>query len=58
LAADEAFTASSVREVLPIVAVDGRPLGAGRPGPVTRALQGAYRELVKKALPAAGPPAV
>jgi len=58
LAADEAFTASSVREILPIVAVDDRPLGAGTPGPMTRRLQGAYRELVETALPAAGPPAV
>jgi len=58
LTADEAFTASSVREILPIVAVDGRPLGGGRPGPLTRELQRAYRELVEMALPAAGPPAV
>ena len=30
-AADEAFTSSSVREVLPVVELDGRPIGA-RPG--------------------------
>ena len=58
LAAEEAFTASSVREILPIIAVDGRPLGTGTPGPVTRELQGAYRRWVETALPAAGPPAV
>ncbi len=56
-AADEAFTASSVREVLPVVQVDGHPVADGRPGPVTRRLQAAYRDLVEKALPAAGPPA-
>ena len=56
-AADEAFTASSVREILPIVRVDGRPVGDGRPGPVTRRVQAAFRDLVAKALPAAGPPA-
>ncbi len=56
-AADEAFTASSVREILPIVRVDGRPVGDGRPGPVTRRVQAAFRDLVEKALPAAGPPA-
>lgn len=56
-AADEAFTASSVREVLPVVRVDDRPVGDGAPGPVTRRLQAAYRDLVEKALPAAGPPA-
>jgi branched-chain amino acid aminotransferase len=47
LAAEEAFTASSVREILPIIAVDDRPLGAGRPGPLTRRLQEAYRRLVE-----------
>lgn len=41
-AADEAFTASSVREILPVVTVDGQAVGAGRPGPVTLRLQAAY----------------
>lgn len=56
-AADEAFTASSVREILPVVRADDRAVGAGAPGSVTRRLQAAYRDLVEKALPAAGPPA-
>jgi 4-amino-4-deoxychorismate lyase len=30
--ADEAFTSSSVREVMPVVELDGAPLGAGSPG--------------------------
>jgi 4-amino-4-deoxychorismate lyase len=42
-AADEAFTSSSVRELLPVVALDGRPLGDGRPGPAAAALQAALR---------------
>ncbi len=29
LAADEAFTSSSVRELMPVVELDGRPLGRG-----------------------------
>jgi branched-subunit amino acid aminotransferase/4-amino-4-deoxychorismate lyase len=37
--ADEAFTSSSVREVMPAVALDGEPIGDGRPGPAARALQ-------------------
>ncbi len=41
--ADEAFLTSTTREVLPIVTVDGRPIGSGRPGPVTRKLLDAYR---------------
>jgi 4-amino-4-deoxychorismate lyase len=43
--ADEAFTSSSIREVMPIVALDGREIGDGRPGEAARALQLALREL-------------
>ena len=39
-AADEAFTSSSVREVMPVVELDGRPLGRG---PVADELQRALR---------------
>jgi branched-chain amino acid aminotransferase len=41
--AEEAFITSSVREVVPIATLDGRPLGDGRPGPVTRQLLLAFR---------------
>ncbi len=34
-AADEAFLSSSVAGVLPVTRFDGRPIGAGRPGPRT-----------------------
>ena len=44
--ADEAFLTSSTREVQPLVAIDGRPVGAGRPGPVTGRLADAYSEMV------------
>ena len=44
-AADEAFTSSSVREVMPIVGLDGRPIGDGRPGPAAATLQAALRRL-------------
>jgi branched-subunit amino acid aminotransferase/4-amino-4-deoxychorismate lyase len=39
LGAEEAFTSSAVREVMPVVAVDGRRLGNGRPGEVAARLQ-------------------
>jgi branched-subunit amino acid aminotransferase/4-amino-4-deoxychorismate lyase len=42
-AADEAFTSSSIREVMPVVAIDGRPVGDGRPGPAAARLQAALR---------------
>ena len=41
--ADEAFTSSSVRELMPVVSVDERTVGAGRPGPAAAALQRALR---------------
>lgn len=37
--ADEAFLSSTVRGVVPLVAVDGKPIGGGAPGPLTRKVQ-------------------
>jgi 4-amino-4-deoxychorismate lyase len=42
-AADEAFTSSSVREVMPVVELDGSPVGSGAPGPTAQELQDALR---------------
>jgi 4-amino-4-deoxychorismate lyase len=42
-AAEEAFTSSSVREVMPVVELDGAPIGAGTPGPAAGELQAALR---------------
>jgi len=44
--ASEAFLTNSLRELVPLVAVDGRPIGGGRPGPLTLHLLDRYRELV------------
>lgn len=41
--ADEAFLTSSLREVLPVVRIDGRTIADGMPGPVTLRLLEAYR---------------
>jgi branched-subunit amino acid aminotransferase/4-amino-4-deoxychorismate lyase len=43
VAADEAFTTSSIREVMPVVCLDGQPVGDGRPGPAAARLQAALR---------------
>jgi branched-chain amino acid aminotransferase len=43
LGADEAFFTSSIRELVPIVKVDDRPVGTGAPGPVTTALLERFR---------------
>jgi branched-chain amino acid aminotransferase len=42
--ASEVFITSSIRELLPVVRVDDRPVGSGAPGPVARALHRAFRE--------------
>jgi branched-chain amino acid aminotransferase len=41
--ADEAFLTSTTREAVPIVQVDDRAIGSGKPGPVTLALLDGYR---------------
>jgi branched-subunit amino acid aminotransferase/4-amino-4-deoxychorismate lyase len=42
--AEEAFTSSSVREVMPMIELDGEPIGEGRPGAAAVRLQAALRE--------------
>lgn len=42
-AAEEAFTSSSVREVMPVVELDGVLVGGGSPGPAAQELQAALR---------------
>ena len=46
--ADEAFTSSSVREVMPVVALDGTPIGDGAPGRAVQTLQTELRRLATK----------
>jgi len=41
--ADEAFLTSTTREAVPIVNVDDRTIGSGRPGPVTKRLLEGFR---------------
>jgi len=48
LSADEAFLTATTREVVPVVRVDDRSIGTGRPGPVTRELHAAFRREVER----------
>lgn len=41
--AEEVFLAGTTAEVLGVVRIDGRPVGTGRPGPVTRRLLDLFR---------------
>ncbi len=40
-------TQGTAAEIVPVVEVDGRPVGAGKPGPVTKRLLDGFRELTK-----------
>jgi branched-chain amino acid aminotransferase len=42
--ADEVFVSSSVRGILPVVAIDGAVVGRGEAGPVTLALHRLFEE--------------
>ena len=46
--ADECFLTGSAAEVIPVVVLDGRSIGDGTPGPVTKQLNDAFRELVRR----------
>ena len=43
--AAEAFLTSASSFVMPVVAIDGRPVGTGKPGPLTRRLRQLYLEM-------------
>jgi branched-chain amino acid aminotransferase len=43
LGADEVFVTSTTREVVPVARIDERPIGEGRPGPLTRRVMEAFR---------------
>lgn len=51
--ADEAFFTGTGAQIVPIVSIDGIPLGGGHPGPITRRLMEAFPSLVEKEEPIA-----
>ncbi len=48
LNADEAFMASATIFVLPIIEIDGKPIGSGKPGPMVKKLREMYVEAALK----------
>jgi branched-chain amino acid aminotransferase len=44
--ADEAFFSGTAAEITPIRELDGRPIGSGRPGPITEKIQAAFFDAV------------
>ena len=45
--ADECFLTGTGAEIVPVVKIDGRVIGNGKPGPVTKKLVGQYHALTK-----------
>ena len=46
--ADEVFVTGTAAEVAPIVLIDGRSIGSGRPGPITRQLMAAFKTATER----------
>lgn len=49
---EESFLTSTSRHVLPLVRLDGRLIGSGEPGPITRQLQAAFETMFYAAIAA------
>ncbi len=47
LRADELFLAGTTTEILPIVELDGAPVGSGKPGPITSVLADRFRTRIE-----------
>ncbi len=47
LSADEVFICSTLKEVCPIIEIDGKPLGKGKVGPITRKMSQRFSELLR-----------
>jgi branched-chain amino acid aminotransferase len=47
--AEEAFVTNSILELMPLTWFDGKPIGTGKPGQLTKKLIVAYKDLVQKA---------
>ncbi len=48
--ADECFMTNTSSEILPVSSMDGRTIGDGRPGPVTRKLAADFSKAIREAL--------
>lgn len=56
LGADEVFLTGTTSEVTPLVSVDGRPIGGGRPGPVALALYADFQAIAQAVREGRNPP--
>lgn len=56
-AADELLISSATKEVLPVVSLDGKTIGNGRPGPIYKSLYAAYQQAKQRNAQKQGAPA-
>ncbi len=48
--AEEAFVTNSIMELMPLTWLEGKPIGSGKPGELTKKMQAVYKKLVNQAL--------
>ncbi len=46
--ADECFLTGTAAEIIPVVKADGRPIGNGKPGPITTRMMTRFRQLTRE----------
>src|SRR6184192_1133023 len=46
--ADECFLTGTAAEIVPVVKADGRPIGTGKPGPITARMVARFREMTRE----------
>ncbi len=46
--ADECFLTGTAAEIIPVVRCDGRPIGTGKPGPITKLLRERFQQLTRE----------
>ncbi len=46
--AEECFLTGTAAEVIPVTKIDGRPVGDGTPGPITKQMMADFRDLVRR----------
>ncbi len=46
--ADECFLTGTAAEIIPVVKADGRPIGTGKPGPITARMVARFREMTRE----------
>ena len=46
--ADECFLTGTAAEVIPVVKCDGRPIGSGKPGPITKQLRDKFNQITRQ----------